>query len=153
MTKKQSFSKPFVDVDGVRYISTEQARKIYSLSVSAWHKKRLATDIHGRRLTQTNALYYTLDEAEKIATKSMYRSTPTTKNSQHLRLILSALDRIANRLEKVANTGDFHFNSECSRILDGIDQARKHAETAKAMAEATEPPTALKKRGRKPKNL
>lgn len=150
-TRTGQTGKPTLEVDGVKYVSSAYAQRIFNLAKSTFSKKCTASGIGGRRLDNTNTRYFTLAEAETIAGTGYYLSNRRKTNAEHLKIIDGNLSRISGRLEKLTTDKDFHLSSICARIVDDINGAKSRVYEALEYLEKTEPPR-NRKRGRKPKN-
>lgn len=125
--KPKRYTKPSqatVTVDGVQYLSRRQAQTYYNIGTSTFTLKTRKAGIKGHRVTSSNALYYTVEECEIIARTGNYNSRQATALSEHLDIIERQTKRILERLERV-QTGQYHTDSELSRITDKYTQADK----------------------------
>ena len=135
--------------EGVQYISTAHALKIYGLSRSAFSKKLQKSGIAGRRLDNTNTHYFTMDEADQIAHTANYRSTPPRTMGDHLTTIHNELLRISDRLATMTNsTQDYIFSSKLAQIVGTVERAQTQTKEALNLCGLTEPKRVYKKRGR-----
>ena len=113
-----------ITVDGVQYMSRKYAQAYYNIGTSTFTLKAKKSGIKGHRVTASKALYYTVEECEIIARTGNYNSRQATALSEHLDIIERQTKRILERLERV-QTGQYHTDSDLSRITDKYTQADK----------------------------
>lgn len=116
-------TEPFVDVDGVRYISSKTAMDMFNLSVSAWTKKRRICDVEGRRFSPSNTLYYTMEEAEKIVNVANYRSGVQKTFADHVFLVSDGLKRLMERMTRMAELDMIADGSLVAQLRDKLADA------------------------------
>ena len=147
-----NLTEPFVDVDGVRYISSATAMDMFNLSESAWTKKRRVCNVEGRRLSSSNALYYTMEEAEEIVNTANYRSCPPTTYADWMMLITDGLAKISERfakMDEMGMLGEERLGLLRSRTAEDLELAKELFANAK---EEENREVRIKRRGRRPKN-
>lgn len=113
-------------IDGQTYISKKSICNAYGMSAQTFDKKLRCANIHGRKLTANNKLYYTPIEAETIANTANYRSTPTPTTRQTLETTARQLRRVGERLAAATNAeSDYKISSAVSLVADAVNKAEQ----------------------------